>query len=100
MRFTRICAKCDARKFYVQPAFQVPDTGSGDRTAVLPAVSVESQSAFGARMEYGVFECWTCAGCGYTELYASVVPLELAAKEHPDQVRTVDASPGQEGPFR
>jgi hypothetical protein len=49
----------------------------------------------------GGFESWTCAACGYTELYAkNLGDVDALAAQWPDHARIVDSSKTSAGPFR
>jgi predicted nucleic-acid-binding Zn-ribbon protein len=104
MRSTHTCPKCAYKKFATTTEFRQPVHRS---TATEPFFAVtlnETQGMpfFGSSTKpLGGFETWICLGCGYTEFYAhGLTGVEELAKQHPEQLRIVDArSPGQ-GPYR
>jgi len=78
MKATKACPKCDGRRFVVsdQVGFaQKMYKGQGEYVAPLPVVArVKSKAGlvFTTRIveQLGTYESWSCARCGYTELYA------------------------------
>ncbi len=76
-------------------------------TEPLFAVTVVTVTTLGLRVlgsmpPLGHFETWICLSCGYTELYAHGIPVNIASivEKHPDQLRIVDAEPQGQGPYR
>ena len=103
MRSNQTCPKCVGQKFLVTDELRQPDE-RGDGTHALRAVTLRWENVFGegVRPELGRFETWICLRCGFTELYAQKLPhdIEAIAKQHPDQLRIVDAGPPKQGPYR
>jgi predicted nucleic-acid-binding Zn-ribbon protein len=106
MRLTQMCPKCSGKRFAVTAGFRQPDHYSSDSTCALPAITValgpspQEQSHQG-RVSYGFFETWICLPCGYTEFYAyGLEGIEKIARDHPDQVRIVDSTSPEQGPYR
>jgi len=78
---------------------------NGTHPIVAVTLNYEPAKTFlgsGNRPELGRFETWICLACGYTELYAHGLPVnvEAIAEQHPDQLRVVDAEPPERGPYR
>ncbi|HEY8078080.1 MAG TPA: hypothetical protein VIF62_28330, partial [Labilithrix sp.] len=95
------CPKCDGKKIWVVEAFRIPtETAQGQ---VLPVVPHQETGSLGflalARVKpVGAFDVYLCAGCGYSELWASGLD-ELKANA-PSGVRLLDSSTQPAGPFR
>jgi len=101
MRSTQTCPKCSGKRFAVSAEFRQPDVDSGNRTLAFSAITVVVASRAGHRITLGRLEAWICVGCGYTELYAHGLDgIETIAKQYPDQLRIVDATPPEQGPYR
>ena len=99
MRSTQTCPKCAGKKFTVSTEFKLPDERSSNVTYPLPAITI--QRSWASRSTSGKFETWICTGCGYTEFYAcGFEDLDALARQHPDQLRIVDARPPEQGPYR
>jgi predicted nucleic-acid-binding Zn-ribbon protein len=98
---SQICPKCSARRIWVVESFRIPtETAQG---VVLPVVhhqQAESSSFFaiGRVTPVGSFDAYVCAGCGYSELYAT--GFEDLREDHAKGVRLLDASTAPAGPFR
>jgi predicted nucleic-acid-binding Zn-ribbon protein len=102
MRSTQTCPECAGRKFAVSTEFRQPNGASSNTTVPFPAITVDVKGGWvGDRKTTGRFEAWICVGCGYTTFYAYAFDhLEALAKQHPDQLRIVDAGPSTQGPYR
>ena len=101
MRNTQTCPKCSGKKFAVVAELRQPDHDSSNMTQPFPAVTVRVPGFISDRRTLGQFETWICGRCGYTELYAyGLGDIEQVARQWPDQVRIVDATPRAQGPFR
>jgi predicted nucleic-acid-binding Zn-ribbon protein len=93
MRYTQRCPKCSGQKFAVT---ELRDKGYDH------AVPVITFFEDGLLQVHGSFETWICLGCGYAEFYAHncLLPFDTIAKQHPDRLRIVDATPPDQGPYR
>jgi predicted nucleic-acid-binding Zn-ribbon protein len=95
MRSSQTCPKCSGNKFAVTAEFRQPVHRS---TATEPFFAVTLTEEIGrffgsSTAPRGGFETWICLGCGYTEFYAKGLDgIEELAKEHPEQLRIVDAT--------
>jgi hypothetical protein len=50
---------------------------------------------------FGSFESWSCAACGFTELYAKDLgDVDALAAQYPADVRIVDGNVPAKGTFR
>jgi predicted nucleic-acid-binding Zn-ribbon protein len=95
MRATQTCPKCAGNKFAVTAEFRQPESRSiGARRFVAVILEKKLGRFLGSTTtERGSFESWICLGCGYTEFYAKALDgIEELAKEHPEQLRIVDAT--------
>ena len=105
MQSTQRCPKCSGRKFAVSAEFRQPLNGTSNLSYPSTAVTIEIKGhgmrVPDRRITTGRFESWICLGCGYTEFYAhGLENLEALAKQHPDQLRIVDAGPPEKTPYR
>lgn len=99
MRSTQTCPKCSGRKFAVSARFQVPEVGE------CPAIMAHTVTRSGMEsIRAGKFQTWMCLSCGYTEFYAydlgDLAQIEQAVGTWSDQMRIVDATAPQKGPYR
>jgi predicted nucleic-acid-binding Zn-ribbon protein len=101
MRYTQTCPKCGGHQFAVKDEFRLPSRAS-NATVPFPAVTIDRHGEVDDdTIKSGRFEAWICLGCGYTEFYAhEIEDLKALAKQHPDQLRIVDARPPEQGPYR
>jgi predicted nucleic-acid-binding Zn-ribbon protein len=98
MRTTATCPKCSGKKLFVAKLESAGSSEVGYRrglsTFAIPAVLIKGTAV-------GHFESWICAACGYTELYAEDLDkVARLAEKWPDQVRIVDTTNAEGGPFR
>jgi predicted nucleic-acid-binding Zn-ribbon protein len=107
MRTTQTCPKCSGKKFAVTDEFRQPDYDSSNVTRPFSAITIPTGSSSRGKCSYegrkalGQFETWICVVCGYTEFYAyGLDDIEHVAKQYPDHLRIVDATPRGQGPFR
>jgi predicted nucleic-acid-binding Zn-ribbon protein len=110
VKATQTCPKCAGKKFAVTTEFRQPGGADNDaqRLPAITLVDPDRGSGIKDRITSGRFETWSCVRCGYTEFYAywpidllyRSDDLETLAKQHPDQLRIVDAGPPEKGPYR
>jgi predicted nucleic-acid-binding Zn-ribbon protein len=106
MKSTETCPKCSKRKFLVTATWKQPEWHSCNVTQPVVAVTLEYEPpkttfGSGSRPTLGCFETWICLECGYTEFYArGLAGVEDLAKQHPEQLSIVDATPPEQGPYR
>jgi predicted nucleic-acid-binding Zn-ribbon protein len=98
MRFTQKCSKCTGKRFGVIDEFVQPNADYNRPNAFAP---VTFQHARDHMRTLGKFEVWICLACGYTEFYAKELgDVEAVAKQHPDQLRVIDATAPGQGSYR
>lgn len=94
------CPKCAGKRIWVIEKYRVPgETAEGRELPVIPHQAGEASFLRLARVKpVGHFDLFLCAGCGYSELYASDF-RELEA-DPARGIRLIDTSDTNEGPFR
>lgn len=81
----------------IQGEFQVPDQDSSNGVEPFPVFTYAT--GMFSRLSFGAFEMWTCAGCGFSELYATNFQnLDIAQSQ--GRVRFFDASAPQGHGYR
>ena len=98
MKQSQSCPKCRGRKLWVIDPFRAVDPVVSEATA--PVAHQKEITRFGLErvIPQGHFQLWTCAACGYSELWAEGI---RALRPNPAAgIQLVDGSPPAGGPFR
>jgi predicted nucleic-acid-binding Zn-ribbon protein len=94
------CPKCAGKRIWVIEKYRIPgEAAEGRELPVVPHQAAGSSFMRLARVTpIGSFDLFLCAGCGYSELYASNFRELVADPER--GIRLIDTSETSEGPFR
>lgn len=110
MKQTNACPKCASTKLFVVGEVQQKLRGDSGSNEVVPIraavaeVSVRSPGIFGDSYERrireaGGYETWICAGCGFTEWYATNLKQLDALANASSAVRVIERAEDG-GPYR
>ena len=110
MKHTETCPKCKSTKLFVVDEVQRRHTAPEATDALMPMTVTAAQigfrapSLFGEReeqrfVEAGRYEAWVCAGCGYTEWYATRLEELAVLAGAANGVRVIDRTT-EGGPYR
>ena len=98
MKQSQQCPKCRGQKFWVIDPFRATDPALSNAAAPVAAYTRTGILGIDSVEPRGHFQLWTCAACGYSELWAD--GLSTLRPDAEAGVELVDHSVAPKGPFR